>query len=359
MAFAAVLLLSQVDVDAGEKPKVKFDYDVAFSTNFDNREYDGSGLDYSCTLFGLRAQTAVGVSLVNGKGRTVHRLLGGVDPLYQFGGGWKVQPLLYYQMTTRLKRSEFEIVAGAFPRVKSRAFYSEAFYSLKTKFLDDTYEGLQFSWKGRNFRYELGLDWMGQIREASPATREQFAVYSGGHHYFPFGLKLGYSAYLHHYACSFQADNVVDDILVNPYVEINVGRWLNMQRLSARLGYLQAVQRDRAVSKSLLAPAKGEFLLEARKWNVGIVNDLFFGGDIMPLFSLRGPDAVVYGENLYMGDPFMRNPDGVKFGIYDRISAYYEPFIAKKLHLRIQLDFHFNNAGYQGTRQVIAVSYDL
>ena len=359
MPLLCTALLCTTIVYAGDRPKIRFDYDVTFSTTFDNREYDKSELDYSCTLFGLRAQTAVGVSIGKEGRSPKHRLLGGVDPLYEFGGGWKIQPLLYYQFTTHLERSRFEIVAGAFPRAKSGAYYSEAFYSSRTKFLDDTYEGLQFSWRGRNFYYEVGVDWMGQIRQASPATREQFAVYSGGHHYFPFGLKLGYSAYLHHYACSMLSPNVVDDVLLNPYVEMNVGHWLHMQSLTARIGYLQAVQRDRYVSKDYFVPAKGEFFLEARKWNVGIFNDFFVGGDMMPLFNAVGPDGVQYGQNLYMGDPFLRNPVGVKCGIYDKVALYYEPDIVKKLHLRIQAEFHFNNAGYQGTRQVIAVSYDL
>lgn len=354
------LVLFCAVASAQDKPAIKFDYDVKFSTTFDNREYDKSGgLDYSCTLFGLRAQTAVGVSLGKDKpGAVRHRLLAGVDPLYEFGGGWKVQPLVFYEMSTMLRRSRFSIVAGAFPRSRSTEFYSMAFYSDRTKFLDDTYEGLQFSWKGRNFNYELGVDWMGQIRDAAPATREQFQVYSGGHHYFPFGLKLGYSAMLHHYACSMQASNVVDDILVNPYVEMNAGKWLALQSLTARLGYIQAYEYDRQYHGDIYLPGKGELFLEVRKWNVGITNDLFFGGNLMPFYDKLAPEGIAYGQNLYMGDPFMRNAGGKDFGVYDKISVYYEPYIVKKLSLRIQLDFQFNG-GYAGCRQFIAVSYQL
>ena len=344
---------------AGERQAVKFDYDVAFQTAFDNREYDRSdALDISQTLFGVRAQVGLGIKIGSDSSKVRQRILAGADPLYEFGGGWTVEPLLWYEMSAPLKRCRFSIVAGAFPRSKSTEYYSDAFYSERTRFLKDTYDGLQFSWKGRKFGYEFGVDWMGMLRSASPETREQFVVYSAGHHTFLPGLRLGYSAHLHHYANSMKARNVVDDILVNPYIEYNAAHYAHVQTLLARVGYIQAFQRDRDLSSKLQTPSKGEFYFEVRNWNVGIVNDFFYGGDLLPLFNVNSPEGKPYGTDLYMRDPFLRNRNDKALCIYDKVSVYYEPFIVRRLTFRIQLDFQFNG-GFAGSRQMICVKYNL
>lgn len=338
--------------------QIKFAYDVKASTSFDNREYDNTKLDDSRTLFGIRLCADAGISFE--KGKSTHRLLAGVDPLYEFGGDFIFQPLLYYKFDTRLQRSKFSIDAGIFPRSESRAFYSLAFFSDANRFYDDTYEGLQFSWKGRKFYYELGLDWKGMIGKAHPERREEFMVYSGGHHSFIRFLKLGYSAYMHHYANNYSltANNVVDDILISPYVDMDFGQFVGMQLLRTRLSYLQGFQRDRGVSSDIQTPAKGEFLFEVRKWNVGIANDLFFGGDLMPLYDLEAPEGGKYADKLYMGDPFMRNAEGKSFIAYDRLGVYWAPRIADKLSLRVQVNFHFNG-GFAGHNELISVAYQL
>ncbi len=344
---------------AGERTAVKFDYDVAFKTAFDNREYDRSdALDVSQTLFGVRAQVGLGIRIGADSSRVRQRILAGASPMYEFGGGWTVEPLLWYELSAPLRKCRFGIVAGAFPRSKSTEYYSDAFYSERNRFLKDTYGGLQFSWKARNFGYEFGVDWMGMLRPASAATREQFVIYSAGHHTFLPGLRLAYSAHLHHYANSMKARNVVDDILVNPYIEYNAAHYAHIQTLMARLGYIQAFQRDRDLSSKLMTPSKGEFYLEARNWNVGIINDFFFGGDILPLFNVISPEGTPYGTDLYMRDPFLRNRNDRDLCIYDKVSVYYEPFIVKRLTFRIQLDFQFNG-GFAGSRQMICVKYEL
>lgn len=353
--LCAVCYFSQAE----DSQKVKFDYDVAFRTTFDNREYDrGSGLDVSQTLFGVRARVGLGIRIGADSSAVRQRILAGADPLYEFGGGLKVEPLLWYEMSAPLRRSRFHIVAGAFPRSKSTEYYSEAFYSERTRFLKDSYGGVQFSWKAARFGYELGVDWMGMIRQASPETREEFVVYSAGHHSFLPGLKAGYSAHLHHYANSIKVRNVVDDILINPYVEYNAAHFAHVQTLLARIGYIQAFQRDRALTDKLDTPSKGEFYFEIRNWNVGIINDFFYGGDLLPLFNVISPDGTAYGTSLYMRDPFLRNSDDVGKGIYDKVSVYYEPFIVRRLTFRLQLDFQFNG-GFAGSRQMICVKYNL
>jgi len=353
-----VLLCLSAQSFSREKPK--FDYLVGARLSFDNREYDKTSLDVSQTLFGIRVKAGAGIKINSDRDNVQHSILAGVDPLYDFGGSWTFQPLLFYRLSAPLRCSQLRIVAGIFPKSERKAAYSRAFLSEYQQYIDDTQEGLQFSWHSRTFRYELGIDWRGMVGAKNPSRREEFIIYSGGVHRFGSIIKAGYAAHMHHYACNYEntATNVVDDILLNPYVEANFAYFVGMQTLSARLGYLQALQRDRDAEGGMLTPAKGEFCIEARKWNVGIVNELYFGGDLMPLYDSPSPEGGKYGASLYLGDPMFRNADSLKFGVYDRISAYWQPNIARGLDFRVQVNVHFNG-GFAGHQELLTLIYSL
>lgn len=357
--IAAGLLMTLCLQAAAQNDKPVFEYDLAPRIRFINYEYDGSDLDYSRTLFGVRLRATAGIGIDNGKTR--HKIQAGADPLYSFGGGWKIQPLIYYQFSTPLRHSRFNIIAGMFPRSESKAWYSMAFFSDANHFLDSSYEGIQFSWQLRHSYFELGVDWQGELRPSAPAVREEFSVYSGGEWRTLMNiLKLGYAARMHHYACNAEgsAANVVDDILVNPYIEANFGPSVKMQKLAVRLGYLQSFQRDRAVDDRLLTPAKGEFTAVVRHFNVILTNELFFGADLMPYYDSPAPEGGRYGSSLYMGDPFMRNAGGAKFGVMDRITLAWEPRLAKNLTLSILARAYFNG-GFAGHQEQIGIKYTL
>jgi len=293
-----------------------------------------------------------------------------VVPLYDFGGDWTIQPLLYYRLTTpigRLGTEKFQILAGAFSRANSKAFYSLAFFSSSYRYKDDTYEGLQLSWTGPRHYYEVGVDWKGQLSSRHPSRREQFIIYSGGHHDFLGGfVRAAYSAQVQHYACSYDrsAKNVVDNILINPYVDFNLGYLVGFQKLLLRVGYIQALERDRAVGSGFLAPARGEILALARKWNVTVQNDFFFGGSLMALYDSMSPEGTPYATDLYMADAFMRNYPGQTFGLFDLASVFWEPQISRKLKLCFRWNVYFcgNATGllsYAGSHQVISIKYTL
>ena len=345
-----------------EPKKIFFSYDSDYSTILDNREYDRTDLDYSRTIFGAGIEGGVGLGLRTGKG--THRLMAGVSALFEFGGNITVRPLIWYQMNMPLRHSYFQILGGVFSRKKVKGFYPGMLYSGSNMVYDRFFEGFQFSWTGRNFYYELGIDWMGQLRSSSPDTREQFTIYASGRHTILPGhpLRIGYAGYIRHYACNYSgtAPNVVDNILFYPYIEDDFGRYARMQRILVRLGYVQALQRDRAVTDKFLTPGKGHVYLELRQWNVGIVNDFLFGGDIEPYFASTGPDGKVYGGSLYFGDPLMcRNADGRDFGLYDKVGIYWEPRLLDKLILRLQVNCHFNDAGFAGWQQIISLCFNF
>ena len=335
-------------------------YDVGYMTTMDNREYDRTDLDISRTVFAAGLGGGIGVGKT--VGNSSHRLMGGVSALFSFGGDLKARPLIWYQLNTKLKNSDFQIIGGCFSRSKVEGYYSQLLFSEVNIINDNSFEGFQFSWKAPQFYYELGVDWKGQLRSGSPQTREQFTVYSAGRHNIlpDQPLTVGYAGYMHHYANNYEmsANNVVDDIILYPYVEYDFGRSAGVQRALARLGYYQAVQRDRAVDHSLLTPAKGQVYLELRNWNVGFINDFLFGADLMPYYGKTGPEGKVYDDNsLYFGNPIMsRNANGKGFALYDRVSVYYEPKLLDKLLLRFRIDCHFNG-GFAGWQQIIELKY--
>lgn len=342
---------------ASAQEKVKFGYDVSATVRFDNREY-GSGTDVSSskTLFGIRPDIALGFSYKDGKAS--HKLLGGASVLYEFGGGFTVQPLLYYHMSTHINKTKFELVAGAFPRSMDKAGYTSAIFSSGYRFYDNTLEGMQFSTTSRHSYYELGVDWRGQLRDASPATHEEFVLYSGGRQSFaaiPF-LKVGYYAYLQHYAYSTLVRDIIDNALLYPYVEADFGYFVNMQTLSLRVGYLQSFQRDRDISHDFMTPKRGQIYLCARKWNIGVESDWYFGEDMMPLYETLDPEGNPYHKAFYMGDTLQRVSGGGARGYYYRAAVFYNPHITDKLDLKFHVNFDFNN-GYQGSQWIIQTVY--
>ena len=174
-------------------------------------------------------------------------------------------------------------------------------------------------------------------------------------------MSLGYAGYMLHYANSVQAKGLVDNILLNPYACFELAEYSGLQKLSFRLGWLQAIQRDRAYEGGFVYPFGGEFDQEVRNWNVGIHNKMFYGTDMMPYYNNFDNAGLMYGAHLYFGDPFYRvHDDGATgAGFYDRLEVYYEPKLSDWLDLRVSAVFHFNGTRYSGCQQVIGLRFDL
>jgi len=164
-----------------------------------------------------------------------------------------------------------------------------------------------------------------------------------------------------HYANSVQAKGLVDNILVNPYARFDFADKNSFQTLSLRLGWLQAMQRDRRYVGAFIFPFGGEFDQEIRRWNVGIYNRMFFGFDMMPYYNSVDNAGLKYGTDLYFSDPFYRIHDdvGTGAGFYDRLEVYYEPEIGSYLKLRVSALFHFNGSRYSGCQQMVSLRFNL
>jgi hypothetical protein len=345
------------------KVKVGFAYDLNFDMQFDNREFYKSAYTSSMTIFGTRITPSVGVALEQKNGAR-HRMMVGIDVLKNFGAANDNSELfkemtLYYNVQKQLGKTGFEMVAGVFPRRFAEGSYSQAFYSDSLRFYDNNLEGLLLKFSRPKAHFEVGCDWMGRY---DTYRRERFQIFSAGEgQVLPF-MSIGYAASLYHFSCSGVSDGVVDNALVNPYMRFDLASKANLQTLSVRLGWLQALQNDRAHVGHYVFPGGAEVVMEVQKWNVGVKNDMFIGKNMMPYYNTIDNAGYKYGSLLYMGSPFYRvwdnGRDGV--GLADRLEIYYAPkFGSPYLDLKVSAVFHFDGEKYCGCRQMVSLNFNL
>jgi hypothetical protein len=360
--FADVAFASEPAADSS-KVKVGFAYDLNFDMQFDNREFYKSAYTSSMTIFGTRLTPSVGVALEQKNG-TRHRLMAGIDILKNFGAANENSELfkemtLYYNVQKQLCKTGFEMVAGVFPRRFAEGSYSQAFYSDSLRFYDNNLEGLLLKFSRPKAHFEVGCDWMGMFDTYS---RERFQIFSAGEgRVLPF-MSIGYAASLYHFSCSGVSDGVVDNALVNPYMRFDLASKANLQTLSVRLGWLQALQNDRAYVGHYVFPGGAEVVMEVQKWNVGVKNDMFIGKNMMPYYNTIDNAGYKYGSLLYMGSPFYRVWDDARdgVGLADRLEIYYAPkFGSPYLDLKVSAVFHFDGEKYCGCRQMVSLNFNL
>ena len=347
--------------NASERYKVKFAYDLDFEMNFDNREYYESNFSRSMTVFGARLTPSVGLALQEDNGAK-HKLMLGIDLMKDFGSGatWDLfeEMTIYYNLDKQVKKTRMEIYAGVFPRKVMEGNYSQAFFSDSLRFYDNNLEGLLLKFHRPKAYFEVGCDWMGQY---GATRREKFMIFTAGEgKVLPF-MSIGYAGYMLHFANSGRSKGLVDNILLNPYARFDFAEKTSLQKLSFRLGWLQAMQRNRAYEGVFVYPGGFEFDQEVRNWNIGIFNKIFYGQDMMPYYNNFDNVGLKYATDLYYGDPFYRiHDDGTTgTGIYDRLELYYEPQIGDFLKLRVSALFHFHSTGYSGCQQMVSLLFNL
>ena len=380
-ALSVLLVLSSTGLHASQKDssRVKFAYDVDFEMNFDNREFYRSSFSRSMTIFGARLTPSVGLHVSQPEAGLEHKVMMGIDVMKDFGaspvpselsgGSSESSPslvntalfreiTLYYRMTHRSVKTDVDLYAGIFPRRMSEGRYSEAFFSDSLRFYDNNLEGILLKIRRPKAYWEVGCDWFGKPGEV---RKEKFMIFSSGESRITSFFNVGYAAYMYHFAGSAKARGVVDNILLNPYVEFDFAHMMNMQEFSMRFGWLQGMQHDREFFDNYVFPGGGEFDLEIRKWNVGLRNMLFYGTDLMPYYNNSDTAGDKYGTRLYLGDPFYRvHDDGTSGpGMYDRFDVYYEPYLGKFLSIRVMARFHFNSFRYSGCQQMVGVNFNL
>lgn len=361
--FALIVATAVTTLAADSTKTVRFAYDVGFDMSFDNREVYRSAFTRSMTIFGAQLSPSVGISIDQPASGVNHKVMVGVDLQKEFGGSNDLldEITLYYRLQKDFGETDMTLYAGVFPRKNTEGSYSPAFFSDSLSFYDNNLEGLMLQFRRPKAHFEVACDWMGQYGSDS---RERFMIFSAGEGQVAPILSLGYAGYMYHYANSHKHKGVVDNILLNPYLRLDFVPALKMQKMSMRFGWLQSLQNDREHASGYVFPGGGEFDLEVRNWNVGLLNRLYYGTDLMPYYNSKDNTGTKYGPSLYMGDPFYRvYDDGTSGpGLYDRMEFYYEPDIkgsSKYLKIRISAIFHFNSHKYCGAQQMVGVTFDL
>lgn len=383
LILSVLLVLSCLILAASEKDstKVSFRYDVDFQMRFDNREYTKShdAFTPSRTIFGARLSPYIGLGIDQGsKGK--HQLMVGIDLMKNFGANpisttiFGAEPpetspqqenlslfreiSLYYRYQRQIRRCGLTITAGVFPRRFSTGEFSDVFFSDSLLFVDNNLEGLLLQFDRPKGHYELGVDWFGMYGKA---RREKFMIFSTGRGDVLPWMSIGYSAYMFHHAGSQLAGGVVDNILFEPYVRFTAAYCTPLDMLDVKLGWTQAMQRERRIEHGYRMPGGLDFTFEMSKWGAGIKNTAFFGQDMMPYYNFPDAKGNKYGSGLYLGNPFyrMRAQDpGKAFKLYDRLDIYYRPQLTDYLDLSVEVQLAFNGS-YQGMAQVIYLHFNL
>ena len=342
-------------ISASSQPR--FTYDVDYEMNFDNREFYRSDYSNSMTIFGSRLTPAIGLQTQSDDYMN-QKIMVGIDVMKDFGSSEINKELfkemiMYYNLE-KIGDTGVSVYAGIFPRSKMQGRYSQAFFSDSLKFYDNNLEGLLIQVNRPRASFEVGCDWMGQF---GSNRRERFMIFSSGERIVSPMLTFGYSGYMYHFANSLQVRGLVDNILINPYISLDLTHKFDLQEFNMTFGWLQALQHNRKHVGYYVFPGGGHFDFKIRKWDVVVKNMFFCGTDIMPYYNSYDEGGFKYGSELYFGDPFFRIHDDNTPGLgqYDRLEVCYEPFIGWNLKVKVGAVFHFNNFHYSGCQQVVGI----
>ena len=318
--------------------------DTDFNFDFDNTEYSGSNIAPSETLFGVSLAPALRYEWSE-----KHSLGVGVNMQKWFGSVRfldDIDLVAYYQY----KDEKYGALAGLFRRDKLIGRYSEAFFSNAWLAKNRLVQGLALQYHDQHGFVELVADWNGMY---SLETREQFRILFSGEGRFAKIMYAGASAQLHHYANRADfSHNVVDDVVINPYIGVDFNAFFDFD---IRLGYLQSLQQDRVTGGGWQTPYGTELYFRMCRWGVFISNNLFLGDDLMSLYNSVGKEGTPYGADLYAGDPFYRTENI----IYNRTGIGYERNFWKE-RINVKAEFVLKTDGERlYNQQIISLAVNL
>lgn len=319
---------------------------IGFGVDFDNAEFTGSGLGESQTLFRVALMPTLCYEW-NDK----HTIGVGANMQKNFGSKKFVDSIdliAYYHYNA----SKYSVWAGCFGRNSLIGGYSRAFFTNAYLATKSVVQGTAFQYRNGKNLFEFAIDWDGLYSEA---TREKFRIMAAGEGSFARVMYAGAALSVQHYANkSIFEGNVVDNILVNPYIGVRFKAFFDFD---IRLSYLQSLQRDRQSDAGWLTPQGGELDVRFSRWGVFIENSLYFGGNLMPLYYTAGKDGLMYGDDLYTGDPFY----GTTHDIYNRTSiGYISPLRLwhDRIGIKAQVDLMYDGTRLY-TQQMISLSVNI
>ena len=298
------------------------DYNVIFDNREGDRYYSKDG-----TIFVSRLSPEVGLSFMEAK----HRIAAGASWIQPIGNGWndyKLCPTVYYRYETPRLRASF----GMFPRSQFIAPLPKYLLSDSIAYHQPNVRGLLVQYVKPQGYAELSLDWRGLQSETQ---REAFNINFNGQ-WNPVGVMLlGGHAQLNHLARQKYApaeQGVNDDIMVNPYIGVNMSSKTPLDSLVVKVGGLVSLQRARKLGDW---QNRAGVLVNAyvEKKRISVEETFFAGKGIMPLYPL-------FGTLLNMGDPYYQAP------LYSRTDVSFHFIRNRFVNLEASLVFHYTKQAF-------------
>jgi hypothetical protein len=335
-----MLIIEAVFCCAMAQTKVSFAYDTDFLLYFDNREYDRTPGQRSQTIFGVRLAPEIGVQIADST-ESKHRLMAGVSYNQPFGASWgkiTVKPTIYYRIETK----GFDINLGFVPYRYLKENLPEYLLSDSISYYNSNLQGALFQYESEMGFASLMADWRGMYSEE---TREAFRVIIGGQYRYKW-LQAGGYAMLNHLANSTQTNCVYDDIMINPYVGVNLGEIVApLDSFNIRLGYIGGFQRERATDTALFTHAfNAELFL---RWRfLGFKQSFYYGDSLYPLYEKQQ-------ATLNMGDPWYKSK------LYSRTDFFIYLYNNRFVNCYFSFNLHVNETGNVNCQQQIIAQFNL
>lgn len=321
---------------------VRGEWDVHFRGAIINDEFDVSKgeLATSGTLAAFNFAPYAG--LVFGEG---HHLKAGFNIQKDFGTPG-TKPSTEFAAWYQYQNNGFTLAAGVFPYALGGSRYSSLMYSDAADFYDVHCDGFLLRWQKSKSNYELFFDWCGKYGEQ---RREEFYVVSAGEGWVNDWMALCWEGLFHHLAGSDAIDGVMDDHVIHPYIQFELSSLLPLQRFEVSLGAIAGYQKDRKAD-ILKTPFGVDAVVEVCKWNFGLRNQFYYGGNQMPFNGTAG---------LYFRAPWWQiRKDGLS-GIYDGLDLYWQKSLNDYVELGVHARFHFAHMGFLGSQQVFTCTVNL
>ena len=330
-----ILIILLLSVCPHRADAQQFLWNVDFTTFFDNREFKAP-YQSPQTFFGTRLSPEVGLRVAER-----HELLGGASWIHEMGSksNGKVDATIYY----RYSDSHFKAALGAFPRRLLVEEYPAAMVYDSLLYYRPNINGALIQYIAPTGYAEAYIDWRSR---QSYADREIFTLATNGRFSGPI-VGGGWNLTLTHFSCTKNAPedmSVFDNIVINPYLAVDLSHRTPLDSLSLRAGALISLDRNRG-DGIWHHPAGFLGELTAEWWRLGIKEVLYAGGRHLTFFD-------TYGSTLHMGDPFYR----ARF--YSRTDLYSYFLRGKFVELKASVNFHTAGGRLQ-TQQQLVLKFQL
>ncbi len=298
---------------------------------FDNREYAYNKATAQ-TLFGTRLSPEIGLKLNNS---SIMAGASWVQPIDGSTAKAKVHPTVYFRHATE----RFRMSLGMFPRTQLLEATPDVLQYDSLTYNRPNIAGALFQYIADKGFAELYIDWR---QMQTDSKREAFLVAFNGRwqpsKFFFGGARL----MMNHLARTSNINDpysVTDNLVLSPYVGIDLSNCLPLDSLTLKVGYHLAL--DRVRSRDTWHKPQGILAELLAEWKfIGLRNTFYSGDPQMPFYQ-------EFGAELYQGDPFFQA------STYNRTKLYAYLFRNSFVNCAVSLNFHYTPGHFDSQQQLI------